>query len=132
MTQSRLSPLGVDDVRIRHVDALGGMELLNAHFVRRSSAPHSHTELEIGVVTGGSRQVHCRGKVFHATEGSIVAFAPGEVHAGTPDDSRGCEYRAFLIPQDRLAGWTLPDEPGMFDSPLIEDPSLARRLLRSH
>lgn len=133
MPQLKAFPLAADDVRIRRVEALGGMELVNAHFVNRRSAPHSHTELEIGIVTGGRRMVHCRGKVFHATEGTIVAFAPGEVHAGAPDDAQGCEYRAFLIPQDRLSTWMLsPDEPAMFDSPLIEDPSLARRLLRSH
>jgi len=126
-------PIGVDDVRIRRVDALGGLELVNARFLTRRSAPHCHAELEIGVVTAGTRQVHCRGQVFHATEGSILAFAPGEVHAGLPDDLQGSEYCAFLVPQDRLAGWTLsPDEPGLFDSPVIDDPSLARRLLRSH
>lgn len=126
-------PIGVDDVRIRRVDALGGIELVNARFLNRRSAPHSHTELEIGLVTAGTRKVHCRGKVFYAKEGSILAFAPGEVHAGLPDDTRGSEYCAFLIPQERLAGWTLsPDEAGIFDSPVIDDPSLARRLLRTH
>jgi AraC-like DNA-binding protein len=129
----RSSPLGIDDVRIRRVDALGGMELVNARFLTRRSAPHCHRELEIGVVTAGNRQVHCRGRVFHATQGSILVFAPGEVHSGTPDGSQGSEYRAFLIPEDRLGQWlSVPDESTVFHSPVISDRLLASRLLRSH
>ena len=128
--------LGIDDVRINWVAALGGMELINARFLSRRSSPHSHAELEIGVVSAGTRVVHCRGQVFQAGAGSILAFAPGEVHSGMPDDAQGSEYRAFLIPRDRLAEVAIPprtpDESLTFASPVISDASLARQILRSH
>ena len=95
--------LGIDDVRINWVAALGGMELINARFLSRSSSPHCHVEIEIGVVSAGTRVVHCRGQVFQAGAGSILAFAPGEVHSGMPDDTGGSEYRAFLVPGPTMA-----------------------------
>jgi len=132
----KVPQLGIDDVRINWVAALGGMELINARFLSRRSSPHNHAELEIGVVSAGTRVVHCRGQVFQARTGSILAFAPGEVHSGMPDDAQGSEYRAFLIPRDRLAELVIPrstpDETQAFESPVIADASLARQILRTH
>ena len=126
--------IGIDDVRIHRVSAMGGIDLVSARFLTRRSSPHSHRELEIGVVTSGTRAVNWRGRFFTATRGSVLVFGAGEVHAGSPTGAGGSEYVAFLIPQDRLAGlaWFVPDEFLACDSPMINDPDMARRLADLH
>lgn len=126
--------IGIDDVRIHRVSVLGGIDLVSARFLTRRSSPHSHRELEIGVVTSGTRAVNWRGRFFTATKGSVLVFAAGEVHAGSPAGPNGSEYVAFLIPRDRLAGldWFVPDEFHAIDSPVIDDPVIARKLVDMH
>lgn len=96
-----------------------------------------HEEIELGVIESGHRVVRCRGTTFRASAGTIVAFSPGEVHAGSPVNSLGSMYRAFLIPRQRLAGLFsrsagTPDELPLFDRPVIQHRALARKLVDAH
>jgi AraC-like DNA-binding protein len=110
---------------VERIPALGGMDLVRARFQAYSSPFHMHPELEVGVVESGQRMVRCRGIQHRATVGSILVFAPGEVHAGAPLDGVGSSYRSFLIPPDVFPVPALR-------SPIIQDPELARQLVAIH
>ena len=123
---------------VERVSALGGLDLVHAHFRGKATPPHSHPEAEIGVVLSGQRLVRCRGRTYPAPAGSVVIFRPGEIHAGAPADGDGSTYRAFLIPSATLnlsSAWQ-PDSDRdalpWFDAPVVADAALARALAESH
>lgn len=111
---------------------LGGVDLFRARFITRVSQAHAHSDFEIGIVGLGQRLVRCRGRSYQATSGSIVVFAPGEIHSGAPLDEVGSTYQSFLVSRQALAAaFGIGVEP-WFDSPVIEDPTLAERLSAVH
>jgi AraC-like DNA-binding protein len=111
---------------------LGGVDLFRARFVTRTTQAHAHSDFEIGVVGSGQRLVRCRGRSYHVTSGSIVVFAPGEIHSGSPLDPSGSTYQSFLVSPETLATtFEAGIQPG-FDSPVIQDPDLAERLAAVH
>ncbi len=95
-----------------------------------------HRELEIGIVVAGTRVVRCRETEYEAEAGSIVAFAPGEAHGGHPVGGAGSAYRGFLLPTApgpaREGSLIPPGDHLRFESPVIRDRPLARRLARIH
>ncbi|HSB53017.1 MAG TPA: AraC family transcriptional regulator, partial [Gemmatimonadales bacterium] len=109
----------------RHA-VLGGVDLIRARFVNHASQGHAHSDYEIGMIGMGQRLVRCRGREYHASAGSIVVFAPGEVHSGAPLDQQGSTYQSFLVSAGTLgaAPW--------FSEPVIQDPALAERLAAVH
>lgn len=114
-----------ESIFVGRVPVLGGLDLVGARFVRHCSPRHSHPETEIGVVVTGQRLVRCRDGEHLAGPGSILVFAPHEVHAGAPADSAGSTYRSFLTDRDGPAR-------GLMPSPVVQDPELAGRLVRAH
>ena len=125
-------------VVVERVSALGGVDLVHAHFRGKATPPHSHPEAEIGVVLSGQRLVRCRGRTYQAPAGSVVIFRPGEIHAGAKADGDGSTYRAFLIPSATLklsSAWQ-PDSDRdalpWFEAPVVADAALARALGESH
>lgn len=126
-------------ITVERVSAGGGMDLVRAAFVANPTPLHSHPEIEIGVVTSGHRLVRCRGRCYPSAPGSIVVFAPGEVHSGAPLAGGTSTYRGFLVPPATLgqvAGWPTgggvgPGSP-WFEEPVFRDPGLARRLVSLH
>lgn len=121
-----------DFVNFDRNGVLGGVDLYRGRFVTRVSQAHAHSDYEIGVVGMGQRQVRCRGKVYHATGGAVVVFAPGEIHQGAPLDEIGSTFQSFLVSREILAqvfgGGTEP----WFESPVIQDPVFAARLSAVH
>lgn len=121
-----------DVVVVRRTPVWGGIDLIAARFVKRRTAPHSHPEVEIGVVVSGRRRVWCHDRSFQVDPGSILVFRPGEVHGGSPTDEAGVTYRSFVIPEPVLVeacGWV---GPRWFSSPVVFDPHLARMLVAAH
>jgi AraC-like DNA-binding protein len=113
---------------------LGGIDLLRARYLSSTSWPHSHSDLEIGVVTSGSRAVTVDRTSRVAPAGSILVFNPGDVHHGAPVDPPGSGYRAFRFPLTALRSLIDPAEESgpWFPEPVIADRPLARRLVRIH
>lgn len=128
----------VEGVLVDHAAALGGIELLRANYRRRVSLRHTHLELEVGIVTAGRRLVDRGNRQYVATAGSILVFAPGELHCGRPVDESGSEYAAFLIPLDSLGiyqcseGEEEGEGPLRFDSAVVRDASLSHKLVELH
>lgn len=117
--------------------ALGGLELLRAHYVTHSFAPHSHDTFAIGVVETGVERFHYRRVPVSAPSGSLVIINPGEPHTGSSALADGWRYR-MLYPDPSLLREAAGDLSGRarqipyFAEPVVHDPSLARELLRLH
>lgn len=108
------------------------MDLIEARFAAHVTALHSHEEVEIGMVMGGSRLVICGNREYQAPPGSVVVFRPGAFHAGAPLAGPTPEYRSFLVRPEVLAsdcGWT---GGGWLSGPVVPDPDLAARLFTAH
>lgn len=114
-----------DLLTVDRIPTLGGVDLVRARFQAYCSPFHMHPELEVGVVESGQRMVRCRGTQYQATVGSILVFAPGEVHAGAPLDGEGSSYRSFLLPAEAFPVRVLP-------TPIIHDQELSRQLVAIH
>ena len=117
--------------------ALGGLELLRAHYVTHSFAPHSHDTFAIGVVEAGVERFQYRRNPVIAPAGSLLVINPGEPHTGASAESGGWRYR-MLYPDPELlreaagalAGRARPIP--FFAQPVVHDPALARELLALH
>jgi AraC-like DNA-binding protein len=116
---------------------LHNLELLHAHFLTQSFAPHSHETYAIGFIEHGAESFDYRGQRHMAGAGSIAIIHPGELHTGGPLGAHGWRYRALypepvLMAQlsaeiDRNHG-NLP----FFDQPVMYDRELFGELWRSH
>ncbi|MGH2484638.1 MAG: AraC family transcriptional regulator [Ktedonobacterales bacterium] len=117
--------------------ALGGLELLRAHYVTHSFAPHSHDTFAIGVVETGVERFHYRRTPVSAPSGSLVIINPGEPHTGSAALADGWRYR-MLYPDPSLLREAAGALSGraraipFFADPVVHDPALARELLRLH
>ena len=131
----RVRPLqsGVRDVvSARRVEAFGGVDVVQATYVRHSFQPHFHQTFAVGVMTGGTCALACRGSTFIVRQGHVVAIAPGEVHTGQQVGEGGWSYRVLYPSHDILAA-ALPDHhvaarPVEFRAPVFDDPLLAALL----
>lgn len=116
---------------------LGGLELLRAHYVTHSFAPHTHEGFALGAIESGVETFRFRHATHAAPAGSVVVVSPGEVHTGSAALPQGWRYR-MLYPDaailrdiaSELSGRPRP-VPG-FAQPVIDDPELAGELLRLH
>jgi AraC-like DNA-binding protein len=112
------------------------LELLRARYTRQRFAPHAHCEYVFGIVESGAARTFFRGRDdVHAT-GSIVTFAPGEVHTGAPADDAGWSYR-MLYPSESLVRFVAQEATGRdfapaFDSSFVRDTRLRDRLCATH
>jgi AraC-like DNA-binding protein len=113
-----------------------GVRFVAARYVAHRYCPHFHDEYSIGVILDGVLGFR-RGKAeFEAASGVISAINPGEVHTGCAETPGGWTARNILVRPGDLRdllpeAFAGPGEP-MFQAPIIEDLSVARRLLEAH
>ena len=113
----------------RRVEAFGGLDVVQATYLHHSFPPHFHETFAIGVLTGGTCALACRGSTFIVREGHVVAIAPGEVHTGQQIRDGGWSYRVMYPSWDAVAA-ALPDHgvsPESFElrSPVFDDGLIA-------
>lgn len=116
---------------------LGGLELLRAHYVTHSFAPHSHEGFALGTIETGIETFRYRRATHFAPAGSVVIVSPGESHTGSAALAEGWRYR-MLYPEveilrevaSALSG--RPRPVPSFSQPVVDDPALAAELLRLH
>ena len=117
--------------------ALGGLELLHAHYVTHSFAPHSHDTFAIGVVEMGVERFQYRRNPVVAPAGSLLVINPGEPHTGASALSDGWRYR-MLYPDPALLREAASALTGrarpipFFAEPVVHDRALAREILALH
>ena len=116
---------------------LRGMELLRARFVTHRYAPHTHEGFALGVIETGAERFEYRHATHVAPAGAVVAINPGEVHTGSAALPEGWRYR-MLYPDAAILQEVASEMSGRprpvpyFPEPVIDDPALARDLLRLH
>jgi AraC-like DNA-binding protein len=112
------------------------LELLRARYTRQRFAPHAHDEFVFGMVEAGAARTFFRGTEDVHTAGSVITFAPGEVHTGAPAVDAGWSYRV-LYPSESLVRFiareaTERDFAPMFGTSCVHDPGLADRVRSAH
>jgi AraC-like DNA-binding protein len=112
------------------------LELLRARYTRQRFAPHAHDEYVFGMVESGAARTLFRGREDVHAVGSVITFAPGEVHTGAPATECGWSYR-MLYPTDQLVRFVAHEATGrdfapMFDNSFVPDAQLADRVRVTH
>jgi AraC-like DNA-binding protein len=112
------------------------LELLRARYTRQRFAPHAHDEFVFGMVESGAARTYFRGRHDVHAAGSVITFAPGEVHTGAPATADGWSYR-MLYPSESLVRFVAREATGRdiaptFDASCAHDPELAERLRATH
>lgn len=98
MSETELRP-GRDEVTLRSLPDLYGVETLSARYVKQTFKPHAHDEYLFGVIDGGVHSVWCRGTVHQVPRGSVVTMRPGDIHHGGAGCDTGWRQRMLYIPE---------------------------------
>jgi AraC-like DNA-binding protein len=114
----------------------GSFDALTAVDFARPFPPHFHDTFALGVVESGATRLRTQRGAWIARAGSILAFAPGEIHSAMPLGDAGYTYRMiypsieFMREIGRTPG-ALDLDRLMFRAPVIDDPVLAFELGRT-
>ncbi len=117
--------------------ALHNLELLHAHYITHSFAPHAHEGFAIGVIERGAERFAYRRANHIAPAGSLVVINPGEMHTGSTLLPDGWSYR-MLYPEAHVLQSVASEMSGrnhdipFFAEPVIDDPDLAALILQVH
>jgi AraC-like DNA-binding protein len=113
-------------------DGENGVEALQAALLRHAYGRHAHETHAVGVAEQGSQTFHHRGSVHATWPGSVILFAPFELHDGHATTADGVVYRMLYLDAGRLeaaaAEAGLRGEIG-FRAPVADDPALAAAIL---
>lgn len=115
---------------------LGGFSTLRAQYVTQNFSRHFHEEYAVGIIESGAMAFRYQGSNLVAPAGAVNLVVPGEAHDGHCATGRGWTYRMFYLPPELLMRAaseldTSPNPPH-FRNGVIEDPVLARDILRTH
>lgn len=124
-----------DTALLRRVDALGGFDYLTAAYRTQHFPRHAHGEYLIGLIRSGTHDVWCRGELWHAEDGALATFAPGEPHSGGAGTDAGWGQSILYVPES-LVEEVLRDDPEAgggtrgFRTPFRRDATAERSLRR--
>ncbi|HET8630854.1 MAG TPA: AraC family transcriptional regulator [Thermomicrobiales bacterium] len=126
-----------DDARLWRTDALGGLELLRAHFVGFHFAPHAHEEFMVVATEAGAGVPRFWGATQRVGPGDLFVLGPDEVHAGGPAEGAAWRYRSFYPPAAllrRVVREVTGADRGVphFARNVVDDPATAGMLRRAH
>lgn len=104
-----------------------GAELYRAHIVRYAFEPHTHDAYGLGAIASGVERFRYRGADHLAAPGALVLMNPDVLHTGRAETDGGWRYRMVYVTPALLEAVT--GERGWhFDTPVGDDPAVARRL----
>jgi AraC-like DNA-binding protein len=112
-------------------DEQRGVEALRAGLHSHSYSRHAHETYAIGVTEAGSQSFWCRGARHRTRPGSVILFAPLDLHDGHASTSDGVVYRMLYLDAIRLEA--AARERGRlvgFRAAVAEHPPLAAAILR--
>ncbi|HAR96727.1 MAG TPA: AraC family transcriptional regulator [Deltaproteobacteria bacterium] len=124
-----------ENVQLRRVLELGGLEVVKATYRYHHFPKHSHDVFAFGIVERGVQGTEHRGTTHIAVAGEVCLVNPGEVHTGYTTDEGGWSYRCCypdvgliseIAYQDSDRTWGQP----YFPSPVIRDPVVYDRFRR--
>lgn len=133
MTAASRKPSPAEFMHYSRYAGMEGLEVVRAHWVQHSFAPHMHDFYAVSLNDAGRGAFDCRRELRDAAPGTCNLIAPGELHTGRATCGDGWSYRNLYIEGPLMArllrsiGWRGPEEV-RFKFPLVRDAVLARRL----
>lgn len=131
------SRLGRDEARLWRIPFLGGLEVLQARFVRQTFARHTHEVFTVGVVHQGAAAFWNRGAEHVAQDGSVMLINPDEVNTGH-SFAEGGYVHLVLYPSAEQLQMVAAQMTGKstsrlyFSQSVATSPKVARRLTAAH
>ena len=124
-------PATQDWARYWRVDGVP-VEAMHAHFTAHVYHRHSHESYSFGLTETGAQAFTCRHGRHVSGAGMVMTFNPDDPHDGHAAGDGGFTYRMVHIWPEFFAT-LIGDAPlPLFNSPVIDDPAVARSLLRLH
>jgi len=129
--------LNRDEARLWRVPFLGGLDVLQARFVRQAFARHTHEVFTIGVVWQGAAEFWNRGAEHVAPGGSVMMINADEVNTGHPFAEEGYVHLVLYPSAEQLRAvaeqvtgksMTTP----YFSQSVATAPEVARQLTAAH
>ncbi|MCS3409487.1 AraC family transcriptional regulator [Serratia sp. AKBS12] len=131
---TRQTPTGrQEQTHFMHLDELGGLEVLQASYLRQSFSRHSHEGYCIGVIDDGAQRFYRSGGEHVAPHGSIILVNADEVHTGSSAAENGWAYQAMYPTPELLANLARDLKTGSGGAPhfpqaVVHDVGLASQL----
>ncbi|MCS2156406.1 AraC family transcriptional regulator [Scandinavium sp. H11S7] len=123
-----------EQTHFHRIDALGGIDMLQARYYKQRFARHVHDTFCIGVIDQGAQRFYRSGAEHVAPRGDIIIVNADDVHTGSSELEHGWAYRAIYPPPDMLNNILrqVPDGKDFipwFPDAVIHDPGLSEQLL---
>lgn len=123
-----------EHARFRHIDALGGIDMVQARYYKQRFTRHVHETFCIGVIDHGAQQFYRSGAEHVAPRGDIIVVNADDVHTGSAAREYGWAYRAIYPHPDMLKNLLPQINDGKtfipwFADAVIHDPGLSAQLL---
>ncbi|HEY2451404.1 MAG TPA: AraC family transcriptional regulator [Scandinavium sp.] len=123
-----------EHTHFHRVDALGGIDMLQAQYYKQRFARHVHDTFCIGVIDQGAQRFYRSGAEHVAPRGDIIIVNADDVHTGSSELEHGWAYRAIYPHPDMLNNILrqVPDGKDFipwFPDAVIHDPGLSEQLL---
>ena len=126
-----------DEARLWRVPFLGGLDVLQARFVKQAFARHTHEVFTVGVVWQGAAEFWNRGAKHVAPGGSVMMINPDEVNTGHPFAEDGYVHLVLYPSAEQLR--TVAEQVTgrkvatlYFPQSVATAPDVARRLTAAH
>lgn len=122
-----------EQARFRHLQAFGGLEMLQARYKRQRFSRHSHENFCIGVIEEGAQRFYRTGGEHVAPKGDIILVNADEVHTGHSAVAGGWSYRAIYPNPDLLLSLSRDFQQPQgaipwFPDAVVHDPGLSEQL----
>jgi AraC-like DNA-binding protein len=123
-----------EQTHFHRIDALGGIDMLQARYYKQRFARHVHDTFCIGVIDQGAQRFYRSGAEHVAPRGDIIIVNADDVHTGSSELEHGWAYRAIYPHPDMLNNILrqVPDGKDFipwFPDAVIHDPGLSEQLL---
>ncbi|WP_162176621.1 AraC family transcriptional regulator [Deinococcus frigens] len=131
------SRLARDEARLWRIPFLGGLDILQARFIRQAFARHTHEVFTVGVVHQGAAAFWNRGAEHVAQGGSVMLINPDEVNTGHSFAESGYVHLVVYPSAEQLqmvAGQITGKSVSRlyFAQSVATAPEVARRLTAAH
>ncbi|MFF0749754.1 AraC family transcriptional regulator [Streptomyces sp. NPDC004267] len=115
---------------------LPGVDLLHAHYVRKSFSRHTHESFVFAAITEGVEAFHYGSDLVRAGPGQIALVNPDTPHTGHAGVPEGWTYRT-IYPDAELIRAIADDTIALrgdvgFTTPVVDDPYAARLVVGVH
>lgn len=123
-----------EQARYRYLSELGGLEMLQARYVRQRFPRHVHETYCIGVIEEGAQRFYRSGGEHVAPRGDIILVNADDVHTGCSELENGWAYRAIYPHPDLFKSISrdICQSEGSvpwFPDAVLHDPGLAQQLM---